>query len=47
MNIILKENAVVLQGRAWEIRAKLKQYQNKYTYIREWIDDKPERTSAR
>jgi hypothetical protein len=36
MKVIIHPKGVILQGKAWEIRAKLKEYSYSYEYIKEW-----------
>jgi Mother cell inhibitor of FtsZ len=33
------ENGIIFVGKAWEIRAKLKEYSREYTTVHEWIKD--------
>ncbi|MBM7584429.1 hypothetical protein JOC86_000966 [Bacillus pakistanensis] len=37
MKIILHEKRIILVGKAWEIREKLKQYGQQYEHVAEWI----------
>jgi hypothetical protein len=37
LKIILQKNKVVLVGKSWEIRRKLKEYGNKYETVAEWL----------
>ncbi|MCP3738650.1 Z-ring formation inhibitor MciZ [Rossellomorea sp. BNER] len=37
MKIILHEKGIILVGKAWEIREKLKQYSQQYEYVADWI----------
>ncbi|RIW33583.1 Z-ring formation inhibitor MciZ [Bacillus salacetis] len=36
MKIIVHPKGVILHGKAWEIKAKLKEYSHKYQYIQDW-----------
>ena len=38
MQIHIEENKIVLVGKAWEIREKLKEYSQKYHSVHQWID---------
>ncbi|MEK5441964.1 Z-ring formation inhibitor MciZ [Fredinandcohnia sp. FSL W7-1320] len=38
MKIVIGENRVALVGKAWEIRAKLKEYSRSYRTVQEWIN---------
>ena len=38
MKIVIGENRVALVGKAWEIRAKLKEYSRSYQTVQEWIN---------
>ncbi|MFC0271503.1 Z-ring formation inhibitor MciZ [Metabacillus herbersteinensis] len=40
MKIYRLEKGIILVGKAWEIRAKLKEYSRKYKTVQEWIEDK-------
>ncbi|WP_099360606.1 Z-ring formation inhibitor MciZ [Fredinandcohnia onubensis] len=42
MKIVIGENRVVLVGKAWEIRAKLKEYSRSYRTVQDWIDQRKE-----
>ncbi|WP_096153618.1 MULTISPECIES: Z-ring formation inhibitor MciZ [Bacillus] len=37
MKVLVRENGVVLVGKAWEIREKLKEYCKMYDTVQEWI----------
>ncbi|MGN1400577.1 MAG: Z-ring formation inhibitor MciZ [Bacillus sp. (in: firmicutes)] len=39
MKITVGDKQIILSGKAWEIRHKLKEYGNKYTYITDWVKD--------
>ncbi|MFN2745492.1 MULTISPECIES: Z-ring formation inhibitor MciZ [Bacillus] len=39
MKIYRLADRIVMSGKAWEIRAKLKEYGRMYEYVREWISD--------
>ncbi|WP_077618683.1 Z-ring formation inhibitor MciZ [Bacillus sinesaloumensis] len=38
MKIVIGEDRVALVGKAWEIRAKLKEYSRIYQTVQEWIN---------
>ncbi|MTH52265.1 Z-ring formation inhibitor MciZ [Bacillus mangrovi] len=38
MKIYKLEKGIILTGKAWEIRMKLKEYGKKYKTVKEWID---------
>ncbi|MCK6204548.1 Z-ring formation inhibitor MciZ [Bacillus infantis] len=38
MKIRVHSKGVILAGKAWEIREKLREYTVKHTLIKEWID---------
>lgn len=38
MHILIEENKVLLVGKAWEIREKLKEYSRNYHSVQQWID---------
>jgi hypothetical protein len=40
MKIYLLEKGIVLVGKAWEVREKLKEYSRKYETIEQWTKDK-------
>ncbi|MDQ0225018.1 hypothetical protein J2S02_001347 [Metabacillus niabensis] len=39
MKIYRMEDRIILTGKAWEIRAKLKEYSEVYSRVQEWIQD--------
>ena len=39
VKIYLLDKGIVLVGKAWEIRTKLKEYGRTYTTVNEWISD--------
>ncbi|MCM3675554.1 MULTISPECIES: Z-ring formation inhibitor MciZ [Peribacillus] len=39
MKVYVLEKSVTLSGKSWEILQKLKQLQNQYVYINDWIAD--------
>ncbi|PJN89932.1 MULTISPECIES: Z-ring formation inhibitor MciZ [Bacillaceae] len=39
MKIYVLEKSVTLSGKSWEILQKLKQLQDQYVYINDWIAD--------
>ncbi|WP_042346210.1 Z-ring formation inhibitor MciZ [Bacillus massiliigorillae] len=38
MHVHVEENKVLLVGKAWEIREKLKEYSRIYNSVQQWID---------
>ncbi|RUQ26535.1 Z-ring formation inhibitor MciZ [Peribacillus cavernae] len=39
MKIYVLDKGVVLAGKGWEIKQKLKEYQDRYVYVNDWIQD--------
>lgn len=39
MKINVGKNKLLLSGKAWEIKLKLKEYSHKYQFVHQWIDD--------
>ncbi|WP_210365634.1 Z-ring formation inhibitor MciZ [Bacillus sp. REN3] len=37
MKIYIHEKGVVLAGKAWEIKQKLKEYGKQHCYVKDWI----------
>lgn len=37
MKVYVHEKGIIMAGKAWEIRQKLKEYQRQYTYLAEWV----------
>ncbi|MGF2616948.1 Z-ring formation inhibitor MciZ [Rossellomorea vietnamensis] len=37
MKVIVRPNGFILSGKAWEVRAKLKEYSKKFETVAEWI----------
>lgn len=37
MQIYVRPNSIVLVGKAWEIRSKIKEYAKKHGTVQEWI----------
>ncbi|MEI2665122.1 Z-ring formation inhibitor MciZ [Rossellomorea sp. LJF3] len=38
MKVITEKDRIILVGKAWEIKAKLKEYNQTYVTVKEWID---------
>lgn len=38
MKVYVIENGIILVGKVWEIRTKLKEYQKKYESVSDWIE---------
>jgi translation initiation factor 2 beta subunit (eIF-2beta)/eIF-5 len=36
--VIAEKDRIILVGKAWEIKAKLKEYHQTYVTVKEWID---------
>jgi len=45
MNIYLHEKGIILTGKAWEIRQKLKEYANHFHLVSDWVEFLPVHTS--
>ncbi|RFU65614.1 Z-ring formation inhibitor MciZ [Peribacillus glennii] len=39
MKVYVLNNGIVMAGKAWEIKQKLKQFQDRYTYVNDWVRD--------
>lgn len=37
MKVWVNGNQIILSGKAWEIRAKLKEYGKQYVYVKDWV----------
>jgi hypothetical protein len=37
MKVTIHPKGFILQGKAWEIKAKLKEYGNEFEYVQDWI----------
>ena len=44
MNIYVHEKGIILTGKAWEIRQKLKEYTNHFHFVSDWVESLPENT---
>ena len=44
MNIYVHEKGIILTGKAWEIRQKLKEYANHFHFVSDWVESLPENT---
>ncbi|MBN8190827.1 Z-ring formation inhibitor MciZ [Bacillus sp. NTK074B] len=38
MKVIVEKDRIILVGKAWEIKEKLKQYNQHYATVKEWIE---------
>ncbi|KAA0560947.1 Z-ring formation inhibitor MciZ [Bacillus sp. CH30_1T] len=38
MKVIAENDRIILVGKAWEIKEKLKQYNQTYATVKEWIE---------
>ena len=45
MNIYVHEKGIILTGKAWEIRQKLKEYANHFHFVSDWVESLPVHTS--
>jgi hypothetical protein len=36
LQVIIEKDRVILAGKAWEVKAKLKEYSRKYDTVKEW-----------
>lgn len=45
MNIVVRQTSIALSGKAWEIRAKLKQMGKQYDTVKEWCDSVHQHTT--
>lgn len=43
MKVYRLNNRIVMSGKAWEIRAKLKEYGRMYHYVKDWLSEKENR----
>jgi len=44
LKIYKQQNAIILTGKAWQVRHMLKNYQKDYKFVKDWIDaDTPQR----
>ncbi|PQD96842.1 Z-ring formation inhibitor MciZ [Pradoshia eiseniae] len=41
MRVKISGNQIIMSGKAWEIRAKLREYSQKYVYVIDMILDVP------
>lgn len=39
MKLYVHEKGITMAGKAWEIREKLKEYNQHYYYLQEWIQN--------
>lgn len=37
MKIYVHSKGIVFAGKAWEVRAKIKEYSRKYYFLKDWI----------
>jgi translation initiation factor 2 beta subunit (eIF-2beta)/eIF-5 len=38
LKVIAEKDRIILVGKAWEIKAKLKEYNQTYVTVKEWIE---------
>jgi len=38
MKIYVHEKGIMLSGKAWEIKQKLKEYGNHYSLVKDWVE---------
>ncbi|WP_084028981.1 Z-ring formation inhibitor MciZ [Bacillus sp. J33] len=41
MKVYVHSNGILLAGKAWEVREKLKQYSKKYIFVKDWVESQP------
>lgn len=46
MKVYKHDRGVILVGKAWQVRTKLKEYQQSYYYLSDWIKDHPHTESS-
>lgn len=39
MKIVVHENGIILSGKAWEIKQKLKEYTQNYCLVKDWVEN--------
>jgi hypothetical protein len=39
MKIVVHEKGVILSGKAWEIKQKLKEYGKNYCFVKDWVEN--------
>ncbi|MBD3109590.1 Z-ring formation inhibitor MciZ [Bacillus sp. AGMB 02131] len=39
MKIYVGKNKLLFVGKSWEVRQKLKEYNARYKYVQQWIND--------
>ena len=39
MKIFVHDHGVIISGKAWEIREKLKEYGNHYQFLSDWVEN--------
>lgn len=37
MKVIVHPKGVIIKGKAWEVKTKLKEYSKQYEYVEEWV----------
>ncbi|MCM3704641.1 MULTISPECIES: Z-ring formation inhibitor MciZ [Cytobacillus] len=38
MKVYVHSRGIVLAGKAWEVREKLKQYSRQYVFVKDWVE---------
>lgn len=38
MKVYVHSKGIVLAGKAWVVREKLKQYSKKYVFVKDWVE---------
>ncbi|WP_082341145.1 Z-ring formation inhibitor MciZ [Sporosarcina globispora] len=38
MKVYVHKKGIILAGKAWEVREKLKQYSRKYVLVKDWVE---------
>lgn len=39
MKVYVLDKGIVMSGKGWEIKQKLKEFQDKYVYVNDWVRD--------
>lgn len=37
MKVYVHSKGIIMAGKAWEIREKLKQYRKEFVYVKDWV----------
>ncbi|CAH0345626.1 Z-ring formation inhibitor MciZ [Bacillus sp. CECT 9360] len=47
MKVYVLDKGIVMAGKGWEIKEKLKEYQDQYEYVNDWVRDVHRQTLAK